>query len=359
MAMQRSSKHQDQGFTMIELLISLAVTMVVLGGAVLLFNNSVQSSTRSLKYSEIQTEARAAISQITRDLSQAGTGVPLNGIPIPSTKTGGANPNFACDTTKCYTGADAPYGQGLLFKVTPGNNIGPNISELTDAIKVVYVDPTLNWAAFQAASISANGSSLSMPVTTVPAVTDPAVGITPGDIILLQNVYGSAIGVATAVAGQTITFGADPLNINQTTAPSGNIKALAIPASSPVAYPATQVSRLVMVTYFIQPIVGGPNGADARVYRQVGSHSPVPIAEHIEDLKFTYDVVDPVTNVLTANTPNAVTGTPAISQPLQIRKVNINVTAKALRKEPHGDYQRINLTTSIGPRNLSFRDRYN
>lgn len=357
--MPHSSKHLDQGFTMIELLISLAVTMVVLGGAVLLFTNSVQSSTRSLKYSEIQTEARAAISQITRDLSQAGTGVPLNGIPIPSTNTGGANPNFACDTAKCYTGANPPYGQGLLFKVTPGNNIGPNISELTDAVKVVYVDPTLNWAAFQAATISATGTSLTMPVATVPAVTDPAVGITPGDVILLQNVYGSAIGVATAVAGQTITFGADPLNINQAAAPSGNIKALAIPASNPVAYPATQVSRLVMVTYFIQPIVGGPNGADARVYRQVGSHPPVPIAEHIEDLKFTYDVVDPVTNVLSANTPNAVTGTPATSQPNQIRKVNISVTAKALRREPRGDFQRINLTTSIGPRNLSFRDRYN
>src|ERR1700676_1197388 len=108
MAMQRSSKHLDQGFTMIELLISLAVTMVVLGGAVLVFTNSVQSSTRSLKYSEIQTEARAALSQITRDLSQAGTGVPLNGIPIPSLLAGGINPNFACDTTQCYTGGAAP-----------------------------------------------------------------------------------------------------------------------------------------------------------------------------------------------------------------------------------------------------------
>src|SRR6202790_5277812 len=109
MTMRRSAKHQDQGFTMIELLVSLAVTMVVMGGPILLFSNSVQSSTRSLKYSEIQTEARAALSQITRDLSQAGTGVPLNGIPIPSLLAGGINPNFACDTTQCYTGGDVPF----------------------------------------------------------------------------------------------------------------------------------------------------------------------------------------------------------------------------------------------------------
>ncbi len=356
--MHRSYKQSKNGFTMVELLVAMAVTLIVVGGAVFLFASSVQTSNLTVRRSEVQTEARAAISQMSRDLSQAGTAVPLNGIPIPSVGTGGANPNFSCDATQCYTGAAGDYTQGLLYKVTPGNAIGPNISEPSDAIKIVYVDPTLNWAAFQAATITANGNSLTMPVATVPAVMDPAVGITPGDVILLQNAHGSAVGVATAVAGRTITFGVDPVNLNQSGAPSGNIKSLANPNSNPVTYPATQVSRLMMITYFIQAFVG-PNGPDARLMRQVGAHSPVPIAEHIEDLKLTYDVVDPITNALTANSPNAVTGNPAVSQPNQIRKININVTARAFRADADGDFQRINLTTSIGPRNLSFRDRYN
>jgi prepilin-type N-terminal cleavage/methylation domain-containing protein len=356
--MHRSNRQSPQGFTMIELLVAMAVTIVVVGGAVMLFSSSSETSSRTLRYSEVQTEARAALSQMTRDFSQAGTGVPLNGIPIPSVTSGGANPNFACDASQCYTGANGSYTQGLLYKVTPGNNIGPQTSELTDAIKIVYVDPELNWSAYQAATIAPDGSSLTMPLATTPAVTDPAIGITPGDVILLQNTHGSAIGVATAVAGNTITFGLDPPNINQRAAPSGNIKSLATPGSNPVTYPPTQVSRLVMVTYFIQP-VAGPNGPDSRLARQVGSHAPVPIAEHIEDLKFTYDVVDPASNALTANSPDAVTGNPPTSQPGQIRKININVTAKAVRTEKGGDFQRINLTTSIGPRNLSFRDRYN
>jgi Tfp pilus assembly protein PilV len=357
--MHRSSNRSELGFTMIELLMALVVTIVIVGGGLLVFTNSVQSSTRSMKYSDIQTEARAALSQITRDLSQAGTGVPLNGIAIPSTTTGGANPNFSCDTNQCYTAVDNPFTQGLLYKVTPGNAIGPTISEPSDAIKVVYVDPTLNWAGVQASAIAPNGGSVTMPAGTVPAVNDPAVGITPGDVMLLQNVYGSAVGVVTAVAGQVISFGADPLNINQLAAPSGNVKALGTPGTNPLTYPATQVSRLIMVTYFIQSFVG-PDGPDARIMRQIGSHPPIPIAEHIEDLKFTYDVVDPISNALTANSLNAVIGTPPVSQPNQIRKVNISITARAPRKEATtGDYLRINLTTSIGPRNLSFRDRYN
>jgi len=356
--MRRTSTRSQLGFTMIELLIAMAVTVIIVAGAVLMFTTSVQSSSRSMKYSEIQTEARAALSQITRDLSQAGTGVPLNGIPIPSLVSGGADPNFACDPNQCYTGVDVPFTQGLLYKVTPGNAIGPVISEPSDAIKVVYVDPTLDGAPFQAAAIDPTGVSLTMPLTTLPTPTDPAVGITPGDVLLLQNAYGSAIGVVTAVAGFTVNFTPDPLNINQIAAPSGNIKALANPGTNPLTYPPTQVSRLIMVTYFIQPFVG-PSGPDARIMRQVGAHSPIPIAEHIEDLKFTYDIVDPITNALTSNSLNADTGVPPVSQPNQIRKVNISVTARSVRPEGAGDFLRINLTTSIGPRNLSFRDRYN
>jgi type II secretory pathway pseudopilin PulG len=357
--MTRRSQHKQAGFTLVELLVATAVTVTVIGGAVLLFAHSVNTSSISLKHSEVQTEARAALTQITRDLSQAGTGVPLNGIAIPSASTGGADPNFACDTSQCYTAADPAFGQGLLYKVTPGNQIGPTISEASDAIKITYVDPTLDWSAFQAATIAPNGASLTMPAGTNPAVTDPAVGITTGDIILLQNVYGSAVGVVTGVGGLTITFGTDPLNINQPAAAAGNIASLATPGSNPVTYPPTQVSRLVMASYFIQQFTG-PSGPDARLMRQSGAHPPVPVAEHIEDLKFTYDVIDPVSGALTANTPSAVIGTPPVAQPNQIRKININVTSKEFRADISGAQtnQRVNLTTSVGPRNLSFRDRY-
>lgn len=357
--MDRCCNQKQKGFTLIELLVATAVTVTVVGAAVLVFTNSVQTSNVTLKRSEVQTEARAALSQISRDLSQAGTAVPLNGIAIPSLATGGANPNFSCDASQCYTGVDPAYTQGLLYKVTPGYTIGPTISEPSDAIKITYVDPTLDWSAFQAATIAANGGSLTMPAATLPAVTDAAVGITPGDVILLQNVYGSAIGVVTSVAGQAMTFGADPLNINQPAAAAGNIAALATPASNPVTYPPTQVSRLMMVSYFIQSFVG-PNGPDARLMRQNGSHSPVPVAEHIEDLKFTYDIIDPISNALTASSPDAVIGSPAVPQPNQIRKINISVTSKAVRADLSAGQttQRVNLTTSIGPRNLSFRDRY-
>jgi prepilin-type N-terminal cleavage/methylation domain-containing protein len=355
--MDRLSRKSGNGFTLVELLIAMLVTLIILAAAVQLFKQSLQTSDLTVRRSEVQTEVRAALNQIERDLSQAGTGVPLGGVAIPSAATGGVDPNFACDSSQCYLGANVPFTQGVLYKVTPGDAIGPNITEPSDAIKITYVDPNLDWSAFSTTAITANGSSLTMPGGTFPAVNDPAVGISAGDVVLLQNAIGSAVGVVTSVTASTINFGLDPLNFNQNTAPAGNIKAIATPASAPVTYPATKVSRLVMITYFIQPVVT-PDGPDSRLMRQVGAHPPVPVAEHIEDLQLTYDIVDDTTGALTANLPNAVSGNPPAPKPNQIRKINISITGRSFRPGMNNNVQRVNLSTSVGPRNLSFRDRY-
>jgi prepilin-type N-terminal cleavage/methylation domain-containing protein len=355
--MDRLSRKLENGFTLVELLIAMLVTLIILAGAVQLFTQSLHTSDLTVRRSEVQTEVRAALNEMQRDLAQAGTAVPLGGIAIPSFATGGADPNFACDTSRCYLGANIPFTQGVLYKVTPGDAIGPNITEPSDAIKITYVDPNLDWSAFTTTTIAANGSSLTMPAGTLPAVNDPAVGISAGDVVLLQNGIGSAVGVVTSVAGSTINFGPDPLNLNQNAAPAGNIKAIATPASNPVTYPATKVSRLVMITYFLQPLAT-PEGPDSRLMRQEGAHPPAPVAEHIEDLQITYDIVDDNTGALIANLPNAVSGNPPTSKPNQIRKININLTGRSFRPGMNNKVQRVNLSTSVGPRNLSFRDRY-
>jgi hypothetical protein len=113
-----------------------------------------------------------------------------------------------------------------------------------------------------------------------------------------------------------------------------------------------------MITYFIQ-IVPGPDGNDSRLMRQIGARAPTPIAEHIEDLQLTYDVFDDTTGTLNTGLADAATGAPPIPKPNQIRKINLILTARSPRRNAQGNYDRISFTTSLGPRNLSFHDRYN
>src|SRR5258708_30421851 len=100
--MCRLSRKSGNGFTLVELLIAMLVTAAILAGAVQLFRQSLQTSDLTVRRSEVQTEVRAALNQIERDLSQAGTGVPLGGVPIPSAATCRAGPEFACEINPGY-----------------------------------------------------------------------------------------------------------------------------------------------------------------------------------------------------------------------------------------------------------------
>ncbi len=353
-------------------MVAVTITLLVMAAAVSLYRQSLQVSVTVNQQSEMQTEIRGAMNQFARDLNQAGTGIPLGGIPIPSAATGGANPKFACDALNgCYISSGNTFTQGVLYSVTPANGIGPDVLQPSDAIIITYLDPVLsplvdptlcnpnpdcNWSTKSTTTLASNGSSVTMPTGLSPAMNDLAYGLNVGDVLLLQNSIGSAVGVVTNFdpGSRIISFAnGDPLNLNQSAATAGNIKALKAGA----AYPAVTVSRVVMITYFLQT-VNRPSGPDTQLMRQVGAKTPTPVADHIEDMQFTYDVFDADSSVLTAALADAATGSPPTPVPNQIRKINIIMTVRSPRPNAQGVYDHFTLTTSIGPRNLSFHDRY-
>ena len=104
------------------------------------------------------------------------------------------------------------------------------------------------------------------------------------------------------------------------------------------------------MTYYLDP---GTSTTASRLMRQVNAQRPVPVAENIENLQFSYDIFNDVTGVETSNLRNA-GGTPN-----QIRKVNLSVGARApLQRLVGKGLDRVTLATSISPRNVSFSDRY-
>jgi len=368
---------KQKGFTLLELLVSMAITLTVLAAAMMLYQKSVQVANFATSRAETQSELRSAMNQITRDLNQAGTGIPLGGIPIPSAAASGTNPVFACDAARCYITTGNTFTTGTLNKVTPANGTGLTTLEATDAIVMLYMDPIaptndptssatgLDWSPYTTTTIADDGSSLTMPSGTTPALNDPQKGLIVGDLLLMQNDKGSALGVVTGfdAASRTISFAAaDPLKFNQPAAApiSGTLASLRIfplPASGP-HYKPTSVSRIMMITYFIWR---DTNDGHLMLMRQVNARTPSPVAENIEDLQITYDVLDDSKSpaVLTANLPDAAIGSPATPHPNQIRKINLVLTARSIRPNAQGAIERMSIATSVGPRNLSFRDRYN
>ena len=60
------------GFTLIEMLIALVVTMVIMGGAYSVFNSQQRQTTIQINVSDAQQNSRAAMDFLSRDLRMAG-----------------------------------------------------------------------------------------------------------------------------------------------------------------------------------------------------------------------------------------------------------------------------------------------
>jgi len=334
---------------------------------------------------EMQANARVGVNSIAQDLSQAGAG----GIPWGGITSMPANYKFAHDTNgvdylTCNTINLAP---SVLYAVFPADGCGPVIlTNNTDGIAMLYADPAYNWGGYTTTNITslgAGGYQMVMPALPLlsptppfnplpasqqpsPAVNDPVNGPKAGDLLMLSNANGYAIGVVTVnPAGNTITMaGGDFLSMN------GGIANIANAGLG--TFPPTTATRVFLITYFIEPLDANgnplgptavpPTAVDYRLMRQVNAQPPVPVAEHVVNLKFAYDMNDPSSGVGTSNVQDATITNPApppatIPAYNQIRNVYVTVTSRSTPTNK-GTYLYATMYTNVSPRNLSFHDTY-
>lgn len=367
---------RTRGFTLMEMLVAMAIGLVVLGSAVSLFSRAVSLSFLVTQRAEMQQNGRSALDMMAKDISLAGSGIPSGGVQLPD-GAGASASKFACDTTQCYVtnnlfplnnnffGAIPNPGVGLAVKTTTGT-LGP----ATDVVTVAYTDSTFPLNQYTAVFLNTAGNLVQfqipnplpnpLPTPWPPtAVNDPAQGLKVGDLVLLTNNVGSAVGEVTNVApagtGVNVSFAdLDTLNINQSTAANGNIKAI-------TGGSGTVASRLLLITYYIDI----PPGADGvrytaddgppRLMRQINGQPPNPVAENISGLQLSYDIFNDVSGVATANLKDA--GMSVGDSPNQIRKVNLVVSTRSPLRGGVG-FQSQDLATAISARDMSFKDRY-
>lgn len=340
-----NSKHRSiRGFSLVEMLISIAVGTVILASALSILRSAMDVSSLVAQRGEMQQNSRVAINLIATDLRQAGSRMPTGGIALPTTET----PFRACDSSGCHI--DNPgLADFRLYAVTPGDGLGKTINgQATDVVTLAYRDPSLNLDEFPLVDIAADGTEIEVDAATNPSITDSVVGLVDGDVVVVTNIYGSAAAVVTGVAGNKISFAdGDPINFNQSGAATGNIANLANPGTG--GFPLTTAFRVSVVTFYIDD----EDLNNPRLMRQIGARAPVAVAEHITSLQFTYDIFDEATTSASAELAGAG------GLPNQIRKVNIEVTGRSPGKSLFGrDMNYVTLRTSVSGRNLAFRDRY-
>ena len=67
-----SINRRDRGFTLIELMITLVLGLVVVGGVMSVFISTYQSNAQNIKMVRLNEEMRAVMSMMSRDIRRAG-----------------------------------------------------------------------------------------------------------------------------------------------------------------------------------------------------------------------------------------------------------------------------------------------
>jgi prepilin-type N-terminal cleavage/methylation domain-containing protein len=366
-----------RGFTMIEMLVSMAIGAIVLGTIVQLFDQALKVTWVTSQRSELQQDFRASINLMSKDISMAGAGalgqqgLSQNSVALPVSAT---LPVYPCNTTTCnfINGAPVTYplvsGARYLYSIIPGPNLGIIINgQTTDILTVSYTDANLALNCYAVTYSSATNIIFTLPAVlpstcilptgiTVPqALNDPVVGLKAGDMLLfsVSGVGPAAIGVVNTVsastcAGQpcyTVNFAAgDPGHINQPTVAVGSLLALAPPKSIQTGV------RLLLITYYLD--ISPVDGVTPRLMRVQNGRTPAPVAENVAYLKFTFDVFNG--GGVSANQASL----PAGTTPAMITKVNI--THMSMRSQLAGavGYQGLDMQTSVAARNMTFQQEY-
>lgn len=332
---------REQGFSVAEVLIATAITIVLLSATMGSLNDALGLNEKAALMADLEQNLRAGINLLIRDFMSGGWGIPTGGIPIPSgagvtpvKRPGppGTNYTFAPSLT--------------IAAVNPGAGLGVSgTGRVTDMVNILYADSLLPLNQSPLASISADGTSMTVNAGT--PITGVVHEIRAGDLIAFSNALGNTLQYVTRVSGQTVFFDpGDPLNLNQPNAPQGSIMQL----QSGGTFPPTTATRVWLVTYYLDTTI---DPEMPRLIRRINNRPGDAVALVLEDIQLTYDLVDGVTNPTNVATPTAP------NSPNQIRKANIFLSGRSSSVDrTTGEYFRRSLTTQVSLRSLSFIDRY-
>jgi len=405
---ERRTMKRSAGFSLVEILVAITLMLLIMAATLGTLSSAINATQGITMMADTQENLRAGLNYMSRDLVQAGEGIPQGGITIPN--SGGTTPTSAITRPGPYTAPATSFGNfpsewTVLPAVAPGPLMGPTTATSgvsSDMVTMMYADTTLvdtnnHWLNEFPIYLTSTGTpgcastnatpqpqgSISTSGTTTTVTFDTSciiigagnTAIQPGDLILLQNnnTIGANINVTASdtdvsdgsghmalltvsnvpTGGNSIQFSSnDAFALNASGQPAGTISQIMSPPSSGT-FPTTTATRIWMITYYID----NSNPQRPQLMREVNLRPAQAVGEVIENLQVFYDILN------AGSTPPSVTPeveAPSDAQLAYIRDAYVLLYARSENTYAQtGRYFRNNLETVVSMRGLDFYNEFN
>jgi prepilin-type N-terminal cleavage/methylation domain-containing protein len=373
-----AARNPQAGFTLVELLTSMAITTVIVGATMGALSNAIRATETATLVTGMNNGLRTTMDLMVRDMLQVGQGLPSGNIIALPTGSGSSQVRLPGPPAASPVIRLMAVNATEINAVIPGPGLGPLVNgRATDMITTIAADSSFE--RIKLTALAANGSSMTVRyVANTPDSPDIDDGgaddVDPGNLIMLQKGSSTTLVQVSRVVGQQVFFDSpDSLNLNQAGAADGNAKMLYADAPPDVVnasgFIPTLATRIRMVSFYIDATT---DPTRPRLVRRINNGNAVTydntlgnaVAFDIENLTISYDLADGVTNptnirMTAADIAGTSTDCPDPCSPNQIRKVNVLIAGRS-RSALKGtkQYFRNQLLTQVSLRSLAFVDRY-
>jgi prepilin-type N-terminal cleavage/methylation domain-containing protein len=355
------------GYSLLELVVTMAIFGVIMGATMTGLSDVIKGNETVLQMANMNNAIRTGMDLMVRDFLQVGSGLPSShAISIPN--GAGAQPvKIPGPPGTNFTISDL-----TIPAVIPNPRRGPTINGVqTDVITVLMADN---------AFLDIRLSAVTNTSVTVVAGTNLDVGpdrVTTGQLMMIQKGSFNTLVQVTAVnvaARQLVFASGDSLMLNQPAAEAGNLTSLNAEAPSladdaATAAAATRVTRVRMITYYLQATT---DPARPRLVRRINNGDPTvfdnnlgtAVALDTTDLQFAYDISNGTGNpgdveMMPADMAGSGACSPNPCSSTQVRKVNVTLTGRSSTKvPPRMTYIYNTLESQVSLRGMAFVDKY-
>jgi len=363
-----SSSRHATGFSLVELLLALALGLVVVTGIVQLFVGNSQTYAVLSGQARMQENGRFALEFIARSARSAGFfGCARDPQTLVRGLTGGWNLIPEVDVTQPVVGYDGLAGGNwapALTSLPRSEAVDTNVRFAGAGIDTRLIEPGTDVLAFR--GLRSPGSRLTQVLqpdgSPVVAAPGPDSAIAAGDIIMIANCEQAAVVRVTGVnnpSGDEATLQlaigtGEPLfqNAPSVLSPIGMVPFTLSLLGRSYGEDAL-VGTIDSSFFFIAPGLGEDNAGQPplALWQKSGTDAPVELVQGVEDLQVLFGI-DTTTNDGIANANRYVTAA-NVPDPSQIVSARVSITANSVDAVDNGNLMRRTFSKTFQLRNAN------
>ena len=119
--MTSGNQKTERGFSILELLISLTITLILMAAATSLLATSLRTRTRENKRSEALADAQRALSMMSREIGNSGYGLTTNGIATSDSGPASIRVRANLDNNFSLAGSDLEADEDVRYLLQTAN----------------------------------------------------------------------------------------------------------------------------------------------------------------------------------------------------------------------------------------------